>query len=80
MGAARCVTAIVFGLLDRETGKVQTSVVSGRRKGHLRREIRKQVAAGTELNTDALKSYEGRTEYTHNVVDTPRVRQWDCRH
>jgi len=61
--------AIVFGLLDRETGKVRTSVVSGRRKSHLHREIRENVEAGSELNTDALKSYEGLNEFTHKVVD-----------
>src|SRR5262249_47489419 len=36
--------AIVFGLLDRETGKVRTSVVGTRRKHHLHREIRQHVA------------------------------------
>src|SRR5947209_839985 len=61
--------AIVFGLLDRETGKVHTSVVGTRRKHHLHAEIRANVAPGSELNTDALKSYDGLSEYTHKVVD-----------
>jgi transposase-like protein len=61
--------AIVFGLLDRETGKVRTSVVGTRRKHHLHSEIRENVEAGSELNTDALKSYEGLYEYTHKVID-----------
>jgi transposase-like protein len=61
--------AIMFGLLDRETGEVRTSVVEGRRKHHLHREIREHVAPGSELNTDALKSYDGLAEYTHKVVD-----------
>lgn len=61
--------AIVFGLLDRETGKVRASVVGTRRKHHLHCEIRKNVKPGSELNTDALKSYEGLSEYTHKVVD-----------
>src|SRR5947209_1885228 len=61
--------AIVFGLLDRETGKVRTSVVGTRRKHHLHKEIRENVAPGSELNTDALKSYDGLSEYTHKVVD-----------
>jgi transposase-like protein len=61
--------AIVFGLLERETGKVHTSVVQGRRKPHLHSEIRTYVAPGSELNTDALKSYEGLDEYTHRVID-----------
>jgi hypothetical protein len=61
--------AIVFGLLDHETGKVRTSVVGTRRKHHLHREIRENVAPGAELHTDALKSYHGLPEYTHKVVD-----------
>ncbi len=61
--------AIVFGLLDRETGKVHASVVGSRRKHHLHHEIRENVAPGAELNTDALKSYDGLNEYTHKVID-----------
>jgi transposase-like protein len=61
--------AIVFGLLDRETRKVRASVVGTRRKHHLHEEIRKHVEPGAELNTDALKSYDGLPEYTHKVVD-----------
>jgi len=61
--------AIVFGLLDHETGKVRTSVVGTRRKRHLHDEIRQNVAPGSELHTDALKSYEGLDEFTHKVVD-----------
>lgn len=61
--------AIVFGLLDRETGKVHTSVVGTRRKHHLHREIRQNVAPGSEINTDALKSYDDLDEFTHKVVD-----------
>jgi len=60
---------IVFGLLDRETGRVHTKHVSTRRKGDLQAEIRKVVEPGSELNTDALKSYEGLDEYTHKVID-----------
>jgi transposase-like protein len=61
--------AIVFGLLDRETGKVRASVVNTRRKHHIHQAIRDNVAAGSELNTDALKSYDGLDEYTHKVID-----------
>src|SRR5580704_15957223 len=60
---------IVFGLLERETGKVRASVVGTRRKHHLHAAIRENVAPGAELNTDALKSYDGLDEYTHKVVD-----------
>ncbi len=51
---------IVFGLLERETGKVCTSVIGTRRKHHLHNQIRENVEPGPELNTDALKSYDGR--------------------
>ena len=61
--------AIVFGLLDRETGKVRTEVVTNRRKHGLQPIIREHVAPGSEINTDALKSYEGLNEYTHKVID-----------
>jgi len=61
--------AIVFGLLDRETGEVRTSVVGTRRKHHLHREIRANVTPGSEINTDALPSYDDLDEYTHKVVD-----------
>lgn len=61
--------AIVFGLLDRETGKVRTSVVETRKKKDLQKCIRANVEKGAELNTDALKSYEGLNEYTHKVID-----------
>jgi transposase-like protein len=61
--------AIVFGLLDRETGKVHASVVGTRRKHHLHHEIRENVAPGAELNTDALKSHDGLGEFTHKVIN-----------
>jgi transposase-like protein len=62
--------AVVFGLLERETGKVRTSVVATRRKGELQRRIRENVAVGTAVYTDALKSYDGlESDYAHKVVD-----------
>src|ERR1700685_787137 len=60
---------VVCGLLDRETGKVRTSVVRTRRKGELHRSIRETVAPSSEVYTDALKSYEGLDEYAHKVID-----------
>ena len=60
---------IVFGLLDHETGKVHTAHVHSRRKHDLQPIIREHVAAGSELHTDALESYNGLEEYTHKVVD-----------
>ena len=62
--------AIVFGLLERESGKVRTSVVGGRRKHHLHAEIRANVEPKAALYTDALKSYDGLNGiHTHQVVD-----------
>jgi transposase-like protein len=61
--------AIVFGLLERETGQVRTHHVSTRRKTDLQKHIRENVELGAELNTDALKSYEGLSGYTHKVID-----------
>jgi hypothetical protein len=40
--------AIVFGLLERETGEVRTSVVDTRRKSHIHNEIRESVAPGSD--------------------------------
>ena len=60
---------IVFGLLDRETRKVHTRVVGTRRKKDIHAQIRAVVAPGSEINTDALKSYDGLDEYAHKVID-----------
>ena len=60
--------AAVLGLLQRG-GEVRTVVVSSRRKGVLHDEVKKHVAAGTALYTDALRSYDGLADYTHKVVD-----------
>jgi transposase-like protein len=62
--------AIVFGLLERETGKVRAAVVETRKRHHLQAEIRENVTAGAALYTDALHSYEGLDpEYIHKVID-----------
>jgi transposase-like protein len=60
---------IVFGLLERETGKVRTSVIDNRRRFHVHTELKRNVAPGAELHTDALKSYEKLPEYAHKVID-----------
>lgn len=64
----------VMGLLERHgpdrASRVQTSVVSTTRKVALQAEVRQRVASGSNLYTDALKSYEGlAAEYTHQVID-----------
>lgn len=60
--------AMVLGILERG-GKVRTKVVDSRKKKALQAEVRQHVEAGSALYTDALKSYEGLTEYEHQVVD-----------
>ena len=58
----------VMGILERG-GKVVTKVVPNRKKKALQSEIREHVLAGSALFTDALKSYEGLSEFQHEVVD-----------
>jgi transposase-like protein len=58
----------VMGILERG-GKVRTMVVETRKKKEIQAEVRKHVQAGAALYTDALKSYNGMTEYEHQVVD-----------
>ncbi len=60
--------AMVLGILKRG-GEVRTKVVSNRRKQALQSEVRQHVEAGSAIFTDALKSYEGLTEFEHQVVD-----------
>ena len=66
----------VMGLLERHTGgefgtsRVALKVVATRKKGELQSEVRKHVSPGSEVHTDALKSYEGLVaDYNHKVVD-----------
>jgi transposase-like protein len=62
--------AIVFGLLERETGKVRASVVDFRRKWQLQNAIHDNVAKGAEIHTDALHSYDSLdNDYAHKVID-----------
>src|SRR5216117_1780838 len=64
----------VMGLLERhgpdKVSRVKVSVVPTVRRHHLQAEIRQHVEPGTQLYTDALKSYERLTDlYTHHVID-----------
>ena len=62
----------VMGILQRGkdgTSKVRTSVIPNRKKSAIQSEVRKHVEAGSALYTDALKSYDGLTEFEHQVVD-----------
>lgn len=59
----------VMGLLERH-GEVRVKVVADRRKGTLQSEVRTHLESGSELFTDALKSYSGlRSDYVHQVID-----------
>jgi transposase-like protein len=58
----------VMGILERG-GKIRTSVIPNRKKSAIQGEVRKHVQAGSALFTDALKSYEGLSEFEHQVVD-----------
>lgn len=62
----------VMGILERGkdgTSKIRTTVVPSRKKKALQAEVRKHVEAGSALFTDSLKSYEGLSEFQHEVVD-----------
>ncbi len=59
---------IVMGLLERH-GEARVRVVETRRKKDVQGEIRKHVEPGSNVYTDALKSYEGLTEYAHEFID-----------
>lgn len=59
----------VMGLLERH-GKIKTKVVPDTRSRTLHVEIRENVLPGSEIYTDALRSYRGLDpECIHNVVD-----------
>jgi len=60
--------AIVAAVLQRG-GKVRAKVVGTRRKKDLQSLVRDHVEAGSNLYSDALKSYEGLDEFQHQVVD-----------
>jgi transposase-like protein len=61
--------AVVFGLLERH-GEVRTIVVSNTKRRTLHPEIQSHVAPGTNVLTDAHKSYLGLPpEYVHEFID-----------
>ena len=64
----------VFGLLERHGpdghSRVRTKVVSRTRRGDLLPEVRKNVESGSEVYSDAYRSYILlREEYAHQVID-----------
>jgi transposase-like protein len=65
---------IVMGLLERGTegrsSRVKAKVVPNARKKTVQPEVRENVAPGSRVLTDALRSYEGLSPtYVHEVVD-----------
>jgi transposase-like protein len=66
---------IVMGLLERaeeegKVSKVRTNVIPNTGKETIEAEVRANVEPGSDLNTDALKSYQGLGEdYAHQFVD-----------
>src|SRR5580658_9637003 len=60
---------IVAAVLERG-GKVRATVAENRRKKALQSLVRENVETGSNLYSDALKSYEGlANDFTHQVID-----------
>jgi len=61
--------AAVMGILERG-GAIKTKVVDDRKATTLLPEVRRHVAAGTALYTDALQSYDNlAVDYAHQIID-----------
>jgi transposase-like protein len=59
----------VMGLFERH-GEARTKVVPDTKSRTLQVEVKENVKPGSEVHTDALRSYRGLdSEYIHNVVD-----------
>ncbi len=59
----------VLGLLERH-GKIRAKVVPDTKSGTLQVQVRDNVESGSEVHTDALRSYRDLDpEYVHKVVD-----------
>jgi transposase-like protein len=63
--------AIVLGLLDRKTKKARVKVIKTPKKGVVRGAIAEHVEQGSQIYTDALKSYRGLTldGFIHDFID-----------
>jgi transposase-like protein len=65
--------AIVAAVLQRG-GKVKATVVKNRRKQALQSLVRNNVEAGSNVYSDALKSYEGLSDsYEHQAIDHAEI-------
>jgi len=61
---------IVFGLLERKTGRVHVEHVETRRKHDLSNVVQMHVRKGSEVITDELLSYDALNEtYSHKVIN-----------
>jgi transposase-like protein len=59
----------VMGLLERH-GEIRAMVVAGTKRHHLQGEVKKHVEAGSQVYTDALRSYNQLSEqYIHGVIN-----------
>jgi transposase-like protein len=65
--------SIVHGLLERHTDKasrVKAKVIPNAKKGTVQAEVRAHVEPGSEVFTDALRSYNGlNDQYVHDIID-----------
>lgn len=71
-GPGGCGKAIVMGLLERhgEGSRIRTKVISDRSRETMHGEVKCHVECGSELMTDAHRSYLGLgSEYFHQFVD-----------
>jgi transposase-like protein len=64
----------VQGLLERGTrdkvSRVRLRVLSNTKKNEVQKDVREYVLKGSEVHTDALRSYDGlQGEFEHKVVD-----------
>jgi transposase-like protein len=61
--------AIVAAVLERH-GEIRATVVESRRKKPLQTMVRENVEAGSNIYSDALKSYDGlQPDFEHQVID-----------
>jgi transposase-like protein len=59
---------IVSAVLERH-GKVRAKVIQNRRKKAVQAHVRDHVEAGSTVYTDELLSYDGLSEYAHEVIN-----------
>jgi len=68
----------VMGVLERgkdgKASRVKTDVLRGRKRPELQGKVREYVLKGSEVHTDALRSYNGLdADYVHEVIDHARA-------